>query len=166
MDADLNLHRTIMMLTGRSRSGRHQTRGYQMAEKSTRARSSEKRTGKMHEKTPEKITGAKAAVKSSKAKAGAVAKTKEAAKPSKKKAAFKLRAPEASQVFVVGCFNEWNPTATPLMQEEEGTWTCALMLEPGEHEYRFVVDGAWWDDPAALERRPNEFGSENCIIIV
>ena len=115
--------------------------------------------------TPEKA-GAKPAAKSAKAKVRKPATAKAAAKPKKKKTSFKLRAPEATQVFVAGCFNEWDPTANPLMREEEGTWVCTLMLEPGEHEYRFVVDGVWWDDPMAPGRRPNEFGCENCLIIV
>ncbi len=117
-------------------------------------------------KTPEK-TAAKAVTKSAKPNVRSTpSAAKAAAKPAKKKTSFKLRAPEATQVFVAGCFNDWDPTADPLMQGDEGTWTCTLMLEPGEHEYRFVVDGAWWDDPMALVRRPNEFGCENCIVIV
>jgi 1,4-alpha-glucan branching enzyme len=117
-----------------------------MADKSTRV------------KTSDKSTGTKVAAKS--------AKTKAQGAPSKGKAAAKLHAPEANQVFVAGCFNNWDPTADPLTQVEGGTWTCTLMLEPGEHEYRFVVDGEWWDDPMAAERRANEFGCENCLIIV
>ncbi|HVN94994.1 MAG TPA: isoamylase early set domain-containing protein [Syntrophorhabdaceae bacterium] len=79
---------------------------------------------------------------------------------------FTLRAPQASQVFVVGCFNEWNPMANPLVQDEDGTWSCSLYVEPGEHEYRFVVDGVWCDDPMNIMRRSNEFGTQNCIIVV
>jgi len=118
-------------------------------------------------KAPEKTAGAKVAAKSSKVKAeGKPTKAKAAAKPVKRRTAFKLHAPEAKQVFVAGCFNNWDPTADALRQGEAGTWTCTLMLEPGEHEYRFVVDGEWWDDPFAAERRANEFGCENCLIIV
>ncbi|HME45477.1 MAG TPA: isoamylase early set domain-containing protein [Syntrophorhabdales bacterium] len=126
-----------------------------MAEKSNKA------------KTSAKTAGTKAAAKSAKAKAESKpTKAKTAAKPAKKKTAFKLHAPEATQVFVAGCFNDWDPTADPLTQIEGGTWMCTLMLEPGEHEYRFVVDGEWWDDPRALDRRANDFGCENCVIIV
>jgi len=116
-------------------------------------------------KAPGKSAGKK--TKSAQAKAGREAtQAKAVKKPAKKKTAFKLHAPEATQVFVAGCFNDWNPAANPLVQDEAGTWTCTVMLEPGEHQYRFVVDGAWCDDPMALERRPNDFGCENCIIIV
>jgi len=79
---------------------------------------------------------------------------------------FRLVAPQAAQVFVAGCFNEWDPTANRLEQDKEGTWSCTLAIEPGEHEYRFVVDGVWWDDPTNISRRWNEFGTENCVLIV
>ena len=126
-----------------------------MAEKSAKA------------KTSGKTAGTRAATRSAKTKVGSKPAPKKAsAKPAKKKTTFKLRAPEATQVFVAGCFNDWDPAADPLTPGREGTWTCTLMLEPGEHEYRFVVDGVWWDDPMAEERRLNEFGCENCIIIV
>ena len=126
-----------------------------MAEKSAKSGTSGKTAGT---KTVTKSTTSKVGVKPSTAKA--------AAKPAKKKTAFKLRAPEATQVWVAGCFNDWDPFANPLIRDDEGTWTCTLMLEPGEHEYRFVVDGVWWDDPMAAIRRPNDFGCENCLIIV
>jgi 1,4-alpha-glucan branching enzyme len=126
-----------------------------MAEKSTKT------------KTSGKAVTTKPVAKSTKAKAPSKPSTaKVVAKPAKKKTTFKINAAEATQVFVAGCFNDWDPTANPLMSGEGGTWTCTLMLEPGEHEYRFVVDGVWWDDPMAATRRPNDFGCENCIIIV
>ena len=31
-------------------------------------------------------------------------------------------------------------------------------LEPGVYEYRFIVDGMWFDDPDAEELWTNEFG--------
>ena len=114
-----------------------------------------------------KTAATKSAAKSAKAKApGKPSTAKAAAKPAKKKTTFKVKAPQAAQVFVAGCFNNWDVTADPLTVGEDGIWTCTLMLEPGEHEYRFVVDGFWWDDPVAAVRRPNDFGCENCVIIV
>ncbi|MBP1733112.1 MAG: glycoside hydrolase family 13 domain protein [Deltaproteobacteria bacterium] len=123
----------------------------------------------------EKKVKAKASSKSAGAKTAKGTKTKTvnkapaakaAPKSAKKKTTFKLQAPEAAEVFVAGCFNEWDPTADPLQRGEEGVWACTLMLEPGEHEYRFVVDGVWWDDPVNSIRRQNDLGCENCIIIV
>jgi 1,4-alpha-glucan branching enzyme len=79
---------------------------------------------------------------------------------------FRLISPQATQVFVVGCFNGWDPTANPLMLDNEGAWSCSIAIEPGEHEYRFIVDGVWCDDPSNTSRRLNEFGTQNCVLIV
>ena len=125
-----------------------------MAEKSTKAKTAVKKGGiKINKGATPKVSSMPSAAKA-------------VAKPAKKKATFKLRAPDAAQVFVAGCFNEWNPMASPLTRGGDGDWTCTLMLESGEHEYRFVVDGEWCDDPLAEMRRPNDMGCENCIIIV
>ncbi len=88
------------------------------------------------------------------------------AKPERKAAAFRLDAPAATQVFVAGSFNEWSPVATPLLRDDAGIWTGTVDLDPGEYEYRFVVDGIWSDDPANTTRRCNEFGTRNCILAV
>ncbi len=106
------------------------------------------------------------AAKTNTAEAKAPAKTQKKPARAKAQTAFTLEAPQAEQVFVVGCFNEWDPMANPLEKDEEGTWSCILYIEPGEHEYRFVVDGAWCDDPVNMVRRWNEFGTQNCVLIV
>jgi hypothetical protein len=68
-------------------------------------------------------------------------------KPDKGRICFGLYAPEAQAVFVAGSFNGWQPSAMPLEKQASGRWEVELMLEPGRHEYRFVVDGRWTDDP-------------------
>jgi 1,4-alpha-glucan branching enzyme len=85
---------------------------------------------------------------------------------SSKLISFSLEASQAGRVFLAGCFNGWNPRATPLKRDREGMWTCAISIEPGEHQYRFVVDGEWQDDPLNLRRCWNEFGTENCLLVV
>ena len=125
----------------------------------------------MAEKAAKKATAkgvkAKGAARASRAKTVKKAPTAKAvSKAGKKKASFKLRAPEAVQVFVAGCFNDWDATANPLERDAEGNWSCIISLEAGAHEYRFVVDGVWWDDPLATMRIPNDFGCENCVIVV
>jgi 1,4-alpha-glucan branching enzyme len=100
------------------------------------------------------------------AKAPARAQTKPSRVPAKAEVTFQLQAPQAEQVCVVGSFNEWDPMANMLGYDEDGRWGCTLSLEPGEYEYRFVVDGAWCDDPANMERRSNGFGTENCVLLI
>jgi 1,4-alpha-glucan branching enzyme len=106
------------------------------------------------------------AVKTKKAKPKAPARRQKKPARTKTETTFRLAAPQAAQVFVAGCFNEWHPTANPLERDDEGTWSCSLYIEPGEHEYRFVVDGVWWDDPVNTIRCWNEFGTQNCVLIV
>ena len=83
----------------------------------------------------------------------------------KKPVSFSLNAPEATRVFVAGSFNGWDPVATPLKRDREGLWSRTVRLGPGRHEYRFVVDDVWWSDPTNPLRRPNEFGTENAVVV-
>ncbi len=61
---------------------------------------------------------------------------------------FSCHAPKATTVFVAGTFNDWAPNAMPLhLDPTSGTWTGALPLPPGHHEYKFLVDGHWCCEP-------------------
>jgi 1,4-alpha-glucan branching enzyme len=75
-------------------------------------------------------------------------------------------APQAETVFVAGDFNQWRAHDLRLRQDETGTWKVQVWLAPGPHEYRFIVDGEWQDDPHASARVPNAFGSNNCVLQV
>jgi 1,4-alpha-glucan branching enzyme len=75
-------------------------------------------------------------------------------------------APAAKTVLVAGTFNGWRPEATPLEREGSGEWFARLMLKSGQYEYRFVVDGAWADDPQAIRRASNPHGGLNSVLRV
>ncbi|MBI2193688.1 MAG: isoamylase early set domain-containing protein [Planctomycetes bacterium] len=77
---------------------------------------------------------------------------------------FTLDAPEAAEVFLAGDFTRWGEQARKMKQRKDGTWCLRTWMPPGEHEYRFIVNGQWSDDPRCGRRRPNPFGSENCIV--
>ena len=80
---------------------------------------------------------------------------------------FVLRAPKASQVTVVGDFNQWDPVATPMMRRQGGAWTAAIPVSPGRHVYAFIVDGdRWVADPAAPLAPEDGFGIRNSVIVV
>jgi hypothetical protein len=80
---------------------------------------------------------------------------------------FELSAPRASRVMLVGSFNEWNPTATPLERDPTtGKWTVAVRLPPGRHVYAFVVDGDVTADPAAPRAADDDYGSTNSVVLV
>jgi len=62
---------------------------------------------------------------------------------------FRLDAPQASEVALAGEFTEWQPIY-PLKRSEPGIWTVVVPLEPGIHDYAFIVDGErWLPDPMA-----------------
>jgi 1,4-alpha-glucan branching enzyme len=52
-------------------------------------------------------------------------------------------------VSLVGDFNGWKPTATPMRRMPDGRWMASLELHHGHHPYLFIVDGKPWLDPKA-----------------
>lgn len=91
-------------------------------------------------------------------------KAKKTPAPRKKRHTFSLEAPEAQEVFVAGTFNNWNPEGHPLKKDKKGVWKVALSLPAGSHEYRFVVNGEWQEDPACQVRCLNAFGTHNSVL--
>lgn len=76
---------------------------------------------------------------------------------------FSFRSPGASNVQLVGDFTQWQERPIRLQKDTEGNWKATVILPPGTHQYRFVVDGQWCDDPACEQRAPNPFGGENMM---
>lgn len=57
---------------------------------------------------------------------------------------FEIDASPDSRVYLAGTFNNWNPTSHPLtFHPESGMFRETLLLPPGHHEYKYVVDGVW-----------------------
>lgn len=56
--------------------------------------------------------------------------------------AFRVWAPHADQVSVIGNFNDWNPEANPMEREDGGNWIAVVKnAEPGD-EYKYeIVNG-------------------------
>ena len=68
-------------------------------------------------------------------------------KTSEGKAVFTYFDPDAREVYLTGDFSNWNPKGIPMTKQPDGTWVARIDLEPGEYEYKFVVDGNWMTDP-------------------
>jgi 1,4-alpha-glucan branching enzyme len=60
---------------------------------------------------------------------------------------FEVAAFSGSKVYVVGTFNNWDPTTHPLeYHPEDEVFRATLHLPAGTYEYKFVVDGVWHID--------------------
>ena len=83
-----------------------------------------------------------------------------------KPTAFKLYAPAAKNVVVAGSFNKWDTKKLLAKKDSKGNWSAKVALKPGRHEYKFIVDGAWINDPRCTSCVANSLGSHNCVIEV
>ncbi len=92
--------------------------------------------------------------------------TKCSAATCEKSVDFKFYAPQAKKVGLGGSFNNWNADKNPLKKDTAGTWKLALKLPAGRHEYRYCVDGTWFNAQEPGECVPNAFGSWNCVVEV
>lgn len=79
---------------------------------------------------------------------------------------FKLHAPQAKKVSVVGSFNNWDTASLVAKKDTKGNWVAKANLKPGKHEYKFFVDGSWVNDPGCNKCVPNTFGTQNCVVEV
>jgi len=91
-----------------------------------------------------------------------------AGRPARIPVQFTLRDVHAAQVALVGDFNDWSASATPLERGTvAGTWSVTLPVTPGRHVYAFLIDGkTWMTDPRAQTAQDLDFGRENSVLIV
>ena len=51
----------------------------------------------------------------------------------------------ASKVYLVGEFNSWNPTATPMKKDPAGSFSVKKQLDTNkEFQFRYCLDGNIW----------------------
>ena len=81
-------------------------------------------------------------------------------------AAFEADFPDAGSVYLAGTFNGWDPAVQPLVKGDDGLWRTVIELEPGEHLYKFVVDGTWMEDPGNPDSVDDGYGGANSILTV
>lgn len=81
---------------------------------------------------------------------------------------FVLYAPAARSVALVGDFNGWDRSATPLRPAgSAGAWVVSVQLPPGRYRYAFLIDGAHWlPDPGAPRAPDDDFGTPNSVLMV
>jgi hypothetical protein len=73
----------------------------------------------------------------------------------------------AKSVSIVGDFNDWDGTASPLTRfGANGPWTATVKVMPGRHLYAFMVDGKLVVDPRAPHTRDLDFGGDASVLMV
>jgi len=80
------------------------------------------------------------------------------------KVQFSYYDPYAGKVHLAGSFNNWSTTATPMSKDDEGYWKTTMDLDPGEYEYKFVVDGAWITDQENPNTKADPYGGTNSVV--
>src|SRR5512143_1639154 len=59
--------------------------------------------------------------------------------PNARGVTFRVWAPHAEKVYVVGTFNDWNETSTPLVREQNGYWSTEVPEAKAGNEYRYMI---------------------------
>jgi hypothetical protein len=80
---------------------------------------------------------------------------------------FVFESATARRVSLVGDFNDWNPSATPLVREPgSATWSVVLPVAPGRHIYAFMVDSALTLDPRRPTAKDPVLGVDGSVLMV
>lgn len=74
---------------------------------------------------------------------------------------------DAEHVHLVGDFNDWNETATPMEQLKDGRFKVTIELKSGqEFQFRYLVNGdEWHNDWEADKYVPNPYVGDNSVVI-
>jgi len=91
---------------------------------------------------------------------------KEFTKKTEKKVEFTFYAPEATEVYLSGEFNQWDIKSLPMKKGEDGFWRTTVNLAPGRYEYKLCADGVWVENLPSAELVPNPFGTQNFVVLV
>jgi hypothetical protein len=80
---------------------------------------------------------------------------------------FSLEAPGATTVAVAGDFSGWESEFVLDDADGDGIWTGRIPIEPGVHQYMFVINGTdWVTDPRAQRYSDDGFGNRNAVLAV
>jgi len=81
---------------------------------------------------------------------------------------FVIVAPAATEVSLVGDFNDWSASATPMaLVADNRVWSVTIPLIAGRYRYAFLVNGdTWLSDPSAPPMRDDEFGRPGSVVTI
>jgi 1,4-alpha-glucan branching enzyme len=73
----------------------------------------------------------------------------------------------ADRVSVVGEFNDWDSTATPMRHSRcDADWIASVVLKAGQrYRFRYLLDGKrWFNDWYADDYEDNIYGSSDSVV--
>jgi len=80
---------------------------------------------------------------------------------------FVLENASATEIALVGDFNNWKVGEHKLVKLSNGLWTATVPLPPGRHVYAYVLDGTLLvTDPRAPKAGDADYGREGSVVMV
>ena len=61
---------------------------------------------------------------------------------------FRYAGNSGDAVYLAGTMNGWSTTANQLTNDGSNVYSCTVTLSSGVYEYKFVVNGGWYNDPS------------------
>ncbi len=81
----------------------------------------------------------------------------------------KKQAKSAKTVHLVGEFNRWNVSSTPMRKLRKGAFHAVIDLEKGrEYQFRYLLDGTEWINESNADRyvpTPYEDASNSVVVV-
>lgn len=76
---------------------------------------------------------------------------------------------EVRKVHVVGEFNNWSTSATPMKRSRNGEFTVSMELRPGqEYQFRYLLDNNRWENDSEADKSADTpYGdARNSVIVI
>lgn len=75
-------------------------------------------------------------------------------------------AAEVETAFLVGDFNDWSETATPMTKYKNGKVKVTIEVEPNrEYQFRYLINGNQWHNDWDADRyTANPFSGDNSVL--
>ena len=79
---------------------------------------------------------------------------------------FLYYSPGSRSIALTGDFIDWDEEGIPMVRDEYGTWSTLYSLPPGEHRYKFIIDGEAVPDPDIDEKVSDGMGGWATPLVV
>ena len=76
---------------------------------------------------------------------------------------------DVHKVHVVGEFNNWSTSATPMKRSRNGEFTVSMELRPGqEYQFRYLLDNNRWENDSEADKSSDTpYGdARNSVLVI